>query len=130
MFKRHSVHASIVSMLALTTLCLLSAIAIAGAPLKGVDIKLGKNPGGGAAARNSAHATETMMTGEVTQVDAKSQRFTVIANGKAVTFSSAKLKTRPKVGDTLDITYTQDAGGPPQAQQTAVVKSKSNISNN
>lgn len=130
MTKRHAVRASIVSAFVLTTLALLSAIATAGVPLKGVDVKLGKNPGGGAAARNSAHASETLMTGEVAQVDAKAQTFTVMANGRAVIFSSVKLKALPKVGDTLDITYTQVTGGPPQVLEATKVVSHSNSNNN
>ena len=52
--------------------------------------------------------------------------FTVMANGKQLTFSAARLKAVPKVGETIDITYTQTPGGPMEA--TTVKSSKSNSS--
>ena len=57
------------------------------------------------------------MTGKVTQVDVKAKTFTVISKGKAVAvlFDPSKLKVLPKVGEIIDITYTETPGRPMEA---------------
>ena len=70
-------------------------------------------------------ASPMLMTGKVTQVDEKAKTFTVMSKGKAVTFSAAKLTAPPKVGQTVDIRYTQTPGGVLEAANLNL--SKSNI---
>lgn len=65
-----------------------------------------------AAAKNSGHAMEQVMTGKVLKVDAKAKSFTVISKGKQFTFSAAELKgPLPEVGKIMDITYHQTTPG-------------------
>jgi hypothetical protein len=47
-----------------------------------------------------------------------------MSKGQSITFSAAKLKALPRVGDIIDITYTQTPGGPMEA--TTINNSKSN----
>ncbi len=106
MSKRNTVQASILSALALTMLCLCSPVATAqtgtpntnGAPLKGVDVKLGKNPGGGAAAR-----TTTDENGNFTFPAVPAGKYTVIVeaptdtdmkNGVVKFFNEARVSVR------------------------------------
>jgi hypothetical protein len=81
------------------------------------------------AAKNSAHATEQVMTGKVTEVNAKAKSFTVTAKGKLFTFSAAKLKVPlPKVGAIIDITYTQsNPNAPLVVGSIALNSSRSNV---
>lgn len=79
-----------------------------------------------AAAKNSAHATEKLMTGKVTEVNNQAKTFTVMAKGKAVVFSAAKLSKLPTVGEIVDITYTETPGGGP-LESINLNSSRSNI---
>ncbi len=65
--------------------------------------------------KNSAHATEQIVTGKVLSVNPKDKTFTVVANGKQVTFFANKLLL-PDVGKMMDIHYIQQTpGGPMEA---------------
>jgi hypothetical protein len=68
------------------------------------------------------------LTGKVTQVNPAANTFTVTAKGQSVTFiaQAPGELTLLKVGQILDITYTQTPGGPMKA--TSVKSSKSNSS--
>lgn len=71
-------------------------------------------------AQQKAFGAETVhlylkMTGKVTQVNPTGKTFTVMAKGKPFTFGSKSLKVLPKVGEVIDITYTEKPGGPMEA---------------
>ena len=60
-------------------------------------------------------AAAKQMTGKVTGVDIQAKTFTVMAKGKSVVFSAAKLNKLPTVGEMVDISYTETPGGPMEA---------------
>jgi hypothetical protein len=128
---------------------LVAMSAWAGAPLKGVDVKLGKNPGGGAAART------TNAEGKVDfGVLPAGSYYVVIDGAKSVREPDAQIEIRggsegtvkkrwnfaQKKAFGLDATaretgadkidVTSDGKHPIEVAATAVVRAKSNISNN
>ena len=62
---------------------------------------------------NRGKPTKEQMTGKVMEVNNQAKTFTVTAKGKAVVFSGANLAKLPKVGEVVDITYTETPGGGP-----------------
>ncbi len=58
-------------------------------------------------------------TGKVTAVDPMARLLTVVVQGRAVTFSAARLSKLPAVGETVDITFTTTPDGLPLATSTA-----------
>ena len=129
--------------------CLAATVAWAGAPLKGVDVKLGKNPGGKAAART------TNAEGKVDfEVLPEGSYYLAIDGANSVHDADAQIEIRgasegtvkkrwnfaQKKAFSVDATareagvdriiFTSDGKHPIEVAATAVVKSKSNISNN
>lgn len=60
-------------------------------------------------------ASPKVMTGKVIKDNQASKTFTVMAKGQMVTFNAAKLKALHKVGEIIDITYTENPGRPMMA---------------
>jgi hypothetical protein len=139
--SRKVIFAMLVSLVAMS--------AWAGAPLKGVDVKLGKPPGGGAAART------TNTEGKVDfGVLSAGSYYVVIDGAKSVHESEAQIEIHggsegtvkkrwnfaQKKAFSLDATareagvdkiaFTSDGKHPIEVAATAVVRAKSNISNN
>jgi hypothetical protein len=165
MRKRSVVSAGMMPVLALTFACLLATgitaqkgpTTVSGAPLKGVDVKLGKNPGGGAAARTTTDRDGKFNLGVV-----PAGSYILILEKPMSTENSAPVKPivvsikgavggQVKTGWNFETSKAFDLNPDPTAKakapekiilesdghnpltgicETAVVRAKSNISNN
>jgi hypothetical protein len=76
------------------------------------------------ATESAATASPKLLTGEltgkVTEVDPGAKLFTVMVQGRAITFSAVKLSKLPTTGETIDITFTFEPGGVPMATSIAL----------
>lgn len=59
------------------------------------------------------------ITGTVTGVDPSARTFTVMAHGRAISFSAARLRQMPTSGETIDISFTLGPSGLPIATSAA-----------
>ena len=109
----------------LTAILAISVLAVSSGPAAAQPKVEDKGRPVGGERKSVDKASPMLMTGKVTQVDEKAKTFTVMSKGKAVTVNAAKLTSLPKVGQVVDITYTQTGGGPLEAANLNL--SKSNI---
>ena len=71
-------------------------------------------------------AARQSITGKVLKVDAAAKTFTILAHGKELIFSAAKLELPlPEIGAIIDISYTQSPGGP--MESISLNSSRSNV---
>ena len=78
-----------------------------------------------AAERRVDKSSPQLMTGKVTQVDAKAKTFTIMSKGKEYRFTFQKIEALPKVGAVVDVTYSGTPDGPMEAIN--LNSSKSNV---
>lgn len=109
------------------TLALVALVAFAGFSAAQQKAEEKKPPATGekeAVKGNDATTYKHEITGKVAGVDPTAKTFTVIIQGKAITFSAADLSKLPTVGKIFDITYTWNPGEPPMATSTTESGSK------
>jgi len=59
------------------------------------------------------------VTGKVVDIDPRAMTFTLMVQGRAITFSAARLGKLPRVAENLDVTFAENPGGPPMATAMA-----------
>ena len=67
-----------------------------------------------------------LMTGKVTQVNEQEKTFTIVAKGKEYKFTFQKIEFPYKVGEIIEVTYTENPGGPMKASNLNLSKSNVN----
>jgi hypothetical protein len=90
-----------------TTLALTAALLIG---VAGLGAAQPKSDAGRATDAQGERSSPKQVCGKVTEVDGKARTFTISARGKPMTLDAAQVKTLPKVGDTVDVTYSPSDG--------------------
>src|SRR5712691_5458414 len=107
----------------LVTLALALSVLAAFPGLSGAQTAAEKKPTAGE--KRIDKPSPQLMTGKVTQVNAQEKTFTLVAQGKEYTFTFQQIVFPYQVGEVIEVTYTENPGGPMEA--TNLNSSKSNI---
>jgi len=69
--------------------------------------------------KGSPNLVTGKLTGKVTEADPKARVLTVMTQGRAITFSAARLSKLPKIGEMVDVSFTLKPDELPLATSTA-----------